>query len=163
MMVAVEREQFGTPGSEGARRATGEPGVPTTAQPQSASSTEVPVHRTRRRLTAAYKQRVLHKVAELRGAHNGAVGAYLRSEGLYYSSVRKWEKSAAEGKLGASKASQKSQKDRQALQKENKALRRKLQRMENQLAKKELIIDLQKKLCDMMELDEQSNNDAGRP
>jgi len=159
MMAVGFQERVGTPGSEGARRATGGPGVPAAAP----TGTEVPVHRSRRRLTMAYKQRVIQKVAQLRGAGNGAVGAYLRSEGLYYSSVRKWERLAAEGKLGASKASQKAQKDRQALQKENKALRRKLQRMEKQLAKKELIIDLQKKLCDMMELDEQSDTDAGRP
>lgn len=65
-------------------------------------------------MTMAYKQRVIQKVAQLRGAGNGAVGAYLRSEGLYYSSVRKWEKLAAEGKLGASKASEKAHKDRQS-------------------------------------------------
>lgn len=142
--------------------ASQEPGVPAATQPRAPVVTEVPVHRTRRRLTATYKQRVIQKVAELRGAGNGAVGAYLRSEGLYYSSVRKWERQASEGKLGTCKAAQKVQKSRESLQKENKALRRKLQQTEKKLAKKELVIELQKKLCDMMSMDEQSDSDERR-
>ena len=52
---------------------------------------EVKDRTTRRRHTVAYKLQILETVAALRSQGNGAVGSYLRKEGLYYSSVRRWE------------------------------------------------------------------------
>jgi len=53
-------------------------------------TTEVVARPVRRRHTVAYKLKVLETVAALRAEGNGAVGAYLRREGLYYSSVQFW-------------------------------------------------------------------------
>ena len=59
-------------------------------------TTEV-VGRPRRRHTLAYKLKVLETVAELRNQGKGAIGAYLRSEGLYYSTIRAWQRQQDEG------------------------------------------------------------------
>lgn len=53
---------------------------------------EVVPRATSRTLTVAYKLKVMETVAALHEQGQGAVGAYLRKEGLYYSSVHTWEK-----------------------------------------------------------------------
>jgi transposase-like protein len=111
----------------------------------------------RRRFSASKKLEILAKVARLRSEGNGQMGAYLRSEGLYYATVQKWQTQAEAGKLGASKGCSKAEKSRDSLAKHNKALRRKLEQMEKKLAKQEMIIDLQKKLSDMLQMEEELN------
>jgi transposase len=118
---------------------------------------------TRRYLTAAYKLKVLDTVAALREQGRGAVGAYLRKEGLYYSSISSWEKLHDQGLLTKSKKGAR-EKNRDALLAENKQLRRKLEQSQKRLAKTELIIDLQKKLSAIMDIDDPSSterSDAG--
>ncbi len=83
-------------GTEGGRRPTGVPAANAHADP------EVIAQLKRRRFTTAYKLKVLDTVAELRHRGNGALGAYLRKEGLYYSSVSKWEHQRSKGQLTAS-------------------------------------------------------------
>ena len=50
----------------------------------------------RRRFSAAYKVRIL---AEADACESGMLGALLRREGLYYTSIQKWRKLRAEGML----------------------------------------------------------------
>jgi len=50
-----------------------------------------------------------------------------------------------------------SKKSHDSLAKDNKALRRKLEHMEKRLAKQEIIIDLQKKLSDMLQMEQELN------
>jgi hypothetical protein len=51
------------------------------------------VPRSRRRVhSLPYKLNVLKAVAALRSEGNGEIGAYLRREGLYYATVRSWER-----------------------------------------------------------------------
>jgi transposase len=114
---------------------------------------EVTPRATRRYLTVAYKLKVLETVAALREQEHGAVGAYLRKEGLYYSSISFWEKLRDQGLLTKSKKGPR-EKNHDALLAENKQLRRKLQQAEKRLAKTELIVELQKKLSAIMDLDE---------
>jgi len=101
----------------------------------------------------AYKLKVLETVAALREQGQGAVGAYLRTEGLYYSSIRSWEKLRDQGLLTKSTKGPREQ-NRDALLAENKQLRRKLEQAQKRLAKTELIVELQKKLSAIMDLDE---------
>jgi len=152
------RSSTGFPGSEGARRATGDPGKPETAVDGDSTDTQVKQKPIRRRLTVPYKLKVLQRVAELKAEGNGSIGAYLRAEGVYYSMVRRWQREAEEGKLGAPKPFRK-QKSRESLLKENKTLKRKLEKLEKNLAKKELIIELQKKISDIMDIETQSSNE----
>ena len=130
------------------RRPTGGP-ADGSARPDS----EVVPRATRRYLTVAYKLKVLETVAALREQGQGAVGAYLRKEGLYHSSIRYWEKLRDQGLLTKSKKGQR-EKNHDALLAENKQLRRKLEHAQTRLAKTELIVDLQKKLSAIMDLDE---------
>lgn len=113
---------------------------------------EVVAIRKRRRLTVAYKTKVLQTVETLKEEGSGAVHAYLRKEGLYYSSVCKWAKLSKQGSLTADNSGPKAN-SRESLQAENKQLRRKLLQAEKKLKKSELIIDLQKKLSVILGID----------
>jgi transposase len=134
-------------GTEGGRRPTEGPGG-SSAKP----NPEVAPRATRRTLTVAYKLKVMETVAALREQGPGAVGAYLRREGLYYSSVRTWEKLRDQGLLtGARKGAR--EKNHDALLAENKQLRRELEKTQRRLAKTELIVELQKKLSSILDLE----------
>lgn len=124
----------------------------TMENPPKKSTTEVVARPGRRRHTLTYKLKVLETVSALRSQGNGAIGAYLRREGLYYSSVRKWEQLQAQGKLTSSRRGTK-QKSREELLSENKRLRRQNEQLEKRLKKTELIVELQKKLSQALGLE----------
>lgn len=119
---------------------------------------EVVARPHRRNLTVAYKLKVLETVAVLREKGQGTVGAYLRKEGLYYSSIRSWERLRDKGLLTSTQKGPK-EKNRDALLVEIKQLRRKLDQSQKRLAKTELIIDLQKKLSAIMDIDDPSSTE----
>ncbi len=100
----------------------------------------------------AYKVKVLDTVAALREQGHGEVGAYLRKEGLYYSSISSWERLRDQGLLTSAPKGQKN-KNRDALLAENKQLRRKLDQSPKRLAKTELIHRSPKKLSAIMGID----------
>jgi transposase len=144
-----------TPGTEGGRRPTGVPGEASTTP-----DVEVVAHKPRRRLTVGYKIRVIETMAELRANGSSSVGSYLRKEGLYYSSVRKWMQQHERGELTAARSGSKT-KSRTELQAEIHRLRRQLERTEKKLKKTELIVEIQKKLSlilgiDLPEIDEKN-------
>lgn len=113
---------------------------------------EVVVQMTRRRLTNTYKLKVLNHVDSLRSEGNGAIGAYLRKEGIYYSMVHNWSKLREQGLLNGHMKSNTHEKNRDEIIAENKQLRRKLEQMEKRLHKTELLVELQKKLSSFIEL-----------
>jgi transposase len=137
-----------TPGTEGGRRPTGVPGVESIPP-----DVEVVAHKTRRRLTVGYKIRVIETVTELKANGSSSIGSYLRKEGLYYSSVRKWMQQHERGELTATKSGGKT-KSRAVLQAEIHRLRRQLERTEKRLKKTELIVELQKKLSLILGIDQ---------
>jgi transposase-like protein len=109
--------------------------------------TEVVVKAKRRQYTTEYKLRVLRELDACQGA--GEKGALLRREGLYSSLVSKWrqqrEKGSLEG-LGAHKRGPKPNPqaaELTRLQSENERLRERLR-------KAELIIDVQKKVAQIL-------------
>ena len=138
----------GAAGTEGGRRPTGVPAAPVVKK-----SSEVIPSKKRRRLTTAYKIKVLETVESLRSQGQFAIGAYLRSEGLYYSSVSRWSKQREQRLLTTTKQGRQS-KCIDSLSAENKKLRQKLDSLQKKLEKTELIVDLQKKLSRLMEIDE---------
>ena len=140
-------------GTEGGHRPTGVP-----IEAVSTSSPEVVARPKRRRHTLAYKLKVLQTVAALRSQGHGAVGAYLRKEGLYYSAVRTWEHQQSQGRLTSSQRGSK-EKSREKLLTENKRLRRKQEQLEKRLRKTELIVELQKKLSEVIEQASSREND----
>jgi predicted nuclease with TOPRIM domain len=119
---------------------------------------EVVAQVTRRRLTNSYKLKVVKQVDSLRNEGNGVIGAYLRKEGIYYSMVHKWTKLRDQGLLTKEKTDTR-QKDREAILAENKQLRRKLEQTEKRLQKSELLVELQKKISALMEMENQNDCD----
>ena len=104
----------------------------------------------RRRFEAAYK---LHIVEEADGAADpGAVGALLRREGLYSSHLASWRRQRDEGSLAglAPKRRGRKAKRRDPLTKENEKLRREIQRLGERLRQAETIIEVQKKVSEML-------------
>lgn len=147
-----------SPEATGGRRpevASGDSGAPNAGHPTSEVTTKI----TRRKLTVAYKIRVLETVKSLRTEEGGSsIGSYLRKEGLYYSTVRKWEQQYAAGKLsgGSSKGAGKAATE---LQIENRKLRRQIEAMDRKLKKSALIIDIQKKISDLLGIDQPEIDD----
>jgi len=126
-------------GDERARRAI--------ESPISMSSTEVKEKIKRRRFTDAYKQRILQKDVELRQEGGGKIGEFVRKEGLYYSTVQKWEKSIITDKSTRKKTNS----ENQELQKRIDELEKQLKKKSKTLKKAEMIIEIQKKISILME------------
>ena len=135
----------GTEGTKGGR--FGPTGVPSVPERVRTANPQVPVLNKRRNLTTAFKRKVIAKVKRLRSHGFGSVGAYLRKIGVYYSSIKIWERQARDGILGTSRGHK--EQSREALLKENKRLRRQLEQAERMLHQSELIIELQKKISDV--------------
>jgi transposase len=109
--------------------------------------TEVVEKAKRRQYTAEYKLRILEEVEACKG--KGQVGALLRREGLYSSLVSKWRQQRAQGSLeglGSHKRGPKG--DPQAA--ELVRLQRENERLRERLRKAELIIEVQKKVAQML-------------
>jgi transposase len=138
------------PGTEGGRRPAGVPG---------GEAVEVAVGSKRRRVTVAYKIRVVETVASLRSEGHGSIGAFLRKEGLYYSTVRKWTEQYERGDLA--RRQEESKASTRSLQAENQRLRRKLEQVERKLKKTEAIVEIQKKLSAILGLDLAAKNGNG--
>lgn len=129
---------------EGDRRSTGN--SPNSSSSMIIPETEVNTKKKRRRFTKDYKLAILNEIDN--SIKRGATGAILRREGLYYSNIVQWREQLELGKLRKS-LSTKDQKKITELSKQN----RKLQR---QLNRSRLIIDVQKKILDILELEDQS-------
>jgi transposase len=112
---------------------------------------EVVVKAQRRRFTAAYKQRILQEADA--ATQPGAVGALLRREGLYSSHLSTWRQQRAQGELqGLTPAKRGRHVDPQAA--EIVRLQRETDRLTAQLARAELIIEVQKKVSQLLGLPE---------
>ncbi len=144
-------------GMEGARRATGIPCAETAQGAHSMPSLlvhppdpEVPEKAVRRRFTAEYKLNILRQVESCRGA--GSLGALLRREGLYSSYLTNWCRQRDAGILSGLKPKQRGRKANpiHPLEAENEQLRKENNRLQKRLKKAELIIDIQKKISQML-------------
>jgi transposase-like protein len=105
----------------------------------------------RRRFSADYKQRILQEADAC--TRPGEVGALLRREGLYSSHLTTWRQQRRRGaRQGLTPAKRGRKADPQAA--EIARLQRENERLKAQLARAELIIDVQKKLSQMLGLPE---------
>jgi len=138
----------GSGGSQGARRATGEPPAPVTGSPDP----EVVAVARRRQFSAAYKRRIVRTAAGCSAP--GEVGALLRREGLYSSHLTHWRReieALEDGALSAKRRGPKPDPDR-AHARRVEGLERDVARLRHQLERAEQIIDAQKKLCEVLGL-----------
>ena len=99
-----------------------------------------------RRYSRAYKKRIL---AEADRCAKGELGALLRREGLYHSTVRDWRKQRAEGRWDGRAQARKE--TARAEGQELARLRRENARLKKELEQAEAIIAVQKKVARLLE------------
>ena len=145
-------------GMEGARRATGIPCAATAAPgaqsmpslPVNPPDPEVPEKAVRRRFAAEYKLNILQQAEACRDEEG--IGALLRREGLYSSHLTTWRRQKEVGLLSALSPKRRGRKAsaRSPLQPEVDRLRKENDRLQKRLKQAELIIDIQKKISQML-------------
>lgn len=152
-------KKYESRGVQGARRTTAKPIAESpveAASPQPADivppDPEVVARPTRRRFTAADKLRLL-KLADACTAV-GSLGALLRAEGLYASNLTTWRRQRTEGTLSALTPQTRGRKASapHPLQAENETLRKENTRLATRLHQAELIIEVQKKVSQILGL-----------
>ena len=110
-------------------------------------NTEVVAKARRKRFTAAEKLRILREVEACRGS--GEIGALLRREGIYSSYLTTWRKQRELGELDGLTPHKRGPKpNSEAL--ELAKLRREHERLQARMRRAELIIDVQKKVAQML-------------
>jgi len=122
---------------------------------------EVPEKARRRRFTAEYKMRILQEVDAC--SEVGEIGALLRREGLYSSLLVVWRRQRAEGTLEGLRPRKRGRRPQpiNPLAKKVAELERKNRRLEKRLKQAEIIIDVQKKVSQILEgpLSDESKGD----
>ncbi len=120
--------------------------------------TEKPV---RRRFTAEYKRKILAEADAC--SEPGAVGELLRREGLYSSNLTDWRRQRDEGALAGltPKRRGRKAKSKNPLTDEVTRLERENQRLKEQLRQAELIIDVQKKVSEILNIPLKSHESNG--
>jgi transposase-like protein len=111
---------------------------------------EVPAIARRRQFTAEYKRRFLR---EYEASPKGERGALLRREGLYSSHIDAWRKQQGAGELAGlapKRRGRRPTKRRDEVALENERLRRQLARAEHQLVRARKVIEVQKKISEIL-------------
>jgi transposase len=116
---------------------------------------EVVPKAAKRKYSAEYKRRILQ---EYEACHEpGGRGALLRREGLYSSNITNWRRQRERGELAGLTAKKRGPKaDPQAA--ENARLRRENERLKKRLEQAELIIDVQKKVSQLLGVEISEDN-----
>jgi transposase len=150
-----DREAQGTPPSVAEGRTEGERSEPegrasATDGGRRPPDPEVAAVASRRRFTAEYKRRLLAEVDAASGS--GTVGRILRREGLYSSHLTKWRKEREDAECAALEPKRRGPKasGKEPLLAENAKLRRENARLQKKLRKAEVIIDVQKKVSQIL-------------
>ncbi len=111
---------------------------------------EVSEKRPRRRFTAQYKLRILEEADS--DDKSCQIGVLLRREGLYSSNLSSWRRQRQKGLLQAMSPQKRGrkQKERNPLSPQVGRLEKENQRLKEKLIKAEAIIDIQKKISDIL-------------
>lgn len=131
-------------------------GTPTTALPDP----EVRPKAKHRHFTAEYKKRILDEADACTSPTQR--GALVRREGLYSSHLTMWRRQRAQG-IWDGLAPKKRGVKPDPLALENAQLRRENQRLEQQLQRAEMIIEVQKKISQLLGLPTEPNLPDARP
>jgi len=156
-MLGMEQGVVG--GTEGGRSPTGvPPTTPAAAAPGGPAGGNgtpipdpaVPEKPVRRHFTAEYKLRILREAD--RSTEAGQLGALLRREGLYSSHLTTWRQQRDAGTLAGLAPKRRGRKPNPdaPLLAENQRLQRENQRLTAQLRQAETIIEVQKKLSEIL-------------
>ena len=154
----------GAGGTEGARRATEVPpgGAPARQGPgASAPDPEVTEKKPRRKFTAKYKLQILQQADAC--TEPGQLGALLRREGLYSSNLTLWREQRDQGLLKAMEPKKRGRKpkERNHLSKRIAQLEKEIRRLQDKLRKAETIIDVQKKISEILGISQDPNDNEG--
>ena len=109
---------------------------------------EVPSKAQRRKFSAEDKKRILEEVDRATG--HGGIGAVLRREGIYSSTLHGWRKERDAAVHQAFSQKRGPQTKRNPLTSENEKLRRQNQRLQEDLEKARIVIDVQKKVAKLL-------------
>ena len=140
---------------EGADKVAGvsSPGIPLYLRRISKlGDVEVPEKAVRRRYPAAYKLRILKEAEACK--ETGQCSALLRREGLYSSHLTTWRRQAEQGRLEALSPRKRGPKVQKPhpLVKRVETLEKENQQLRHQLKQAETIIEVQKKISEMLHL-----------
>jgi transposase len=118
--------------------------------PVSVPNPEVLEKPLRRRFTAEYKLQILKEVDAL--TDSGQIGALLRREGLYSSHLTTWRRQREAGTIQALQPQKRGRRGRRRdpVVQENEQLRRVNYRLARRLKKAEAIIEIQKKISELL-------------
>ena len=126
---------------------------PTLISAPEAASPELSDRPRRRTFTVKDKLRILGEIDRAAGI-SGAIGAIMRREGIYSSSVTDWRRQRTAGAYEGSSAIQRGPKSVAAnpLAAEHAQLQRDYKRLEQRLERAEAVIDIQKKVASLLGL-----------
>jgi len=113
-------------------------------------NSEVLAKPLRRRFNGEYKLRILKEVDAL--TDSGQIGALLRREGLYSSHLTTWRRQREAGTIAALRPKKRGRRGRRRdpVIQENEQLRRENDRLARRLQKAEAIIEIQKKISELL-------------
>jgi transposase-like protein len=156
-MINAKNEAFGA--TEGARKEAVISGLEPPKEvysnhdkTSSVPDPEVSAKVARRRFTAEYKMRILKQADAC--VESGSQGALLRREGLYASSLNAWRRQRDRGVTSAMASKKRGRKEimREPLLVENENLRKQNENLTSRLRQAEIIIDVQKKISNILEV-----------
>ena len=158
MPVSVEVDVTAEAEAEGARRATGASVSAVEPAPR-VPDPEVSAKVQRRRFSVEYRLRIVKQADACKKP--GELGALLRREGLYSSQLSKWRMQYERGASQALADDTRGRKStRNPLDEEVQRLRRQNIRLEHRLKQAETIIEIQKKVSELLGIPLASTGEA---
>jgi len=144
--------------AQGARRAS-EAFAARGASPGNGTDPEVLAKAKRRQFQAQYKRRILREADDARDA--GKIGALLRREGLYSSLLNTWRRQRERGELAGLSPKRRGRKQSAVnpLAKRVAELERDKRYLERKLKQAELLLEIQKKASQLLEIPLASRDD----
>jgi len=139
--------------TEGARRATGD-----SADGDRAPDPEVVAKPKRRRFSAEYRLKILRQADACKAP--GELGALLRREGLYSSLLSTWRRQREQGALVALRARKRGPKPK-AVDPRVKEQEKQIARLQRKLKQAEMIIEVQKKVHEILGIPLRTLTDEG--
>lgn len=124
------------------------------SQDQNRADPEAVIKAKRRQYSVEYKRRILQEYEE--SNEPGAKGALLRREGLYSSHITTWRRQREQSELARLSPRKRGPKA-DPLAEENARLRRENERLKKRLEQAELIIEVQKKVSQILGVENNEN------
>jgi len=114
----------------------------------------------RRKFSVEYKRRILEEADH--STEPGQIGALLRREGLYSSHLSTWRRQRDQGLVQALSPKKRGRKRKDELEREVSRLQRENERLQANLEQAEMIIEVQKKLSQLLGLDPEESESSGK-